>query len=122
MATSNIVRTIIATSAAALTIYRMGIFNSAGKFIENSVSGGIVDGIAAQTVDAIDKAVPVVVPDGAIVKVEAGATVANGANLMSDTVGRAITATATNNIMLRALEAGAVGEIIKAQFVFKGVA
>lgn len=122
MSFSQSCRTISALSGAATTIYRMAVFSS-GKLIINTTSGGVVSGVLIETVDAADKAVGMALPDGGIVKIEAGAAVSQDANIMSDTSGRAIAATATNNIMGVALEAAsAAGEIIAVQLMYLGVA
>jgi len=61
--------------------------------------------------------------NGSISKVEAGAAVAANADVMTDANGRAVTATATNQIAGKALQAAsAAGEIIEVLVGFRGEA
>ena len=113
--------TVTRTAGSAITVYRYVVFTT-GDSKYDMVSGaqGEMDGIAAETVAADGDAFPMVIPDGAIVKVEAGAAVAVGAVLASDTSGRAITAVSGvgNYTGGKALQAAsAAGEIIQIQFL-----
>lgn len=87
------------------------------------LSGGVVDETtaAADAVGVTDEASPannstaigVTLLDGGKVTVEAGATVAAGVRVMSDSTGRAITATgATARVLGITLTGGGVGEAL----------
>lgn len=91
--------------------WRFGKVNSSGKVIRCSSTGEQAVGVICDNPDAADKAVAVQV--GGIAKIEAGAAVTAGDKVMTDTVGRAITHTGTNNVLGLALEtAGNAGERI----------
>lgn len=75
--------------------------NGSGKAVQCSVAGERTLGVR-QNKPNLNEAMTIV--NSGIVFVEAGAAVANGALVMTDTTGRAITATATNTIAGEALE------------------
>ena len=113
--------TVTRTAGSAITIYRFVVFTAGdSKYDMVSSAQGEMDGIAAEGVAADGDAFPMVIPDGAIVKVEAGAAVAVGAALASDASGRAITHVSGvgNYTGGKALEAAsAAGEVIEIQFL-----
>lgn len=82
--------------------WRFGKVNSSGKVIRCSSTGEQAVGVICGNPDAADKAVPVQV--GGVAKIEAGAAITAGDKVMTDTVGRAITHTGTNNVLGIALE------------------
>lgn len=109
----------------ALTLVA-GAAIAANRFVK--VSGGKVIQAAAATDEAVgvslDSAaadldvLPCAKYDGGIVEVEAGAAVSAGADVTSDTVGRAVAAGTGNAINGWALSAaGAAGEFIKVLLV-----
>jgi len=126
MASYDNVRTISAVADVDLSslAYHFAKFGANGKAGDASdiTEGDAVDGIIGEAVEA-DDVFPLIVPDGCIAMVMVGAAVAQGANVMTNAAGRAITATATNTIMGVALDAGAAnGDIIRIQFHNKGLA
>lgn len=92
----------------------------ANRFLKISGADNTVVQSAASTDDSIGVAAAaassgdaVAVKHTGIVKVEAGAAVTRGAQVMSDSSGRAVNATATNKVVGVALEASSgAGEII----------
>ena len=121
MATYQAVSTVSRVAGSAITIYRFVAFSSAdSKYDHVGTAQARIDGISAEGVAADGDVFPMVVPNGAIVKVEAGAAVTLGGLVGSDTSGRAIDAVSTANnwtagIALTA--AAAAGEIIEIQFI-----
>lgn len=126
MASYDNVRTISAVADVDLSslLYYFAKFGANGKAGDagDITAGDVVDGIIGEAV-AADDVFPLIVPDGCIAKVVAGAAIAQGASVMTAATGKAVTATATNNIMGVALDAAAAdGDIIRIQFAYKGVA
>jgi hypothetical protein len=76
--------------------------NSSGKVVSCDSTGEQAIGVNCGNPDAADKACPVQV--GGIAKVDAGAAITAGDKVMTDTVGRAIAHTGTNNVLGVALE------------------
>lgn len=121
MTTSQAVVAVNREAGTAVTIYRF-VVQAAGDGQYDHVAGaqGRMDGICAESVAAAGDVFPMVIPNGAIAKVEAGAAVTRDDLLGSDTVGRAITAVSgVGNFRAgRALDAAAAaGEIIRVQFL-----
>lgn len=88
--------------------------------IDESTAAGDCIGVSLDSSAALaSAAIPVALPDGCIVEVEAGAAVTIGARLISDATGRGITATgATARVLGRALTAaGAAGDMMSVLFV-----
>ena len=86
-----------------------------------TTAGGIVDGVLQDKPSALNRAASVAY--SGVSKVMAGAAVTQGARVMSNATGKAITATATNNISGTALEAASAdGNIIAVLLDTKGVA
>jgi len=121
MATYQGVETVSRTAGSAITIYRFVAFSTSdSKYDHVGTAQARMDGISAEGVAADGDAFPMVIPNGAICKVQAGAAVAVGASIGSDNTGRAITAVSgvgnfTAGIALTA--AAAAGEIIEIQFI-----
>lgn len=121
MATYQAVQTVSRVAGSAISIYRFVAFASGdSKYDHVGSAQARMDGISAEGVAADGDVFPMVLPNGAIVKVEAGDAVSVGATVASDSSGRAITAVSTANnwtagIALTA--AAAAGEIIEIQFI-----
>jgi hypothetical protein len=119
MATYQSCKTVSVLAGSAVTIHRFVALAADGKYDHVASAQGRADGVAAEGVAAEDDVFPMAVPDGAIVKVEAGAAVTRGAQVASDNVGRVIdhVTTAGNYILGTALDAAsAAGEVIRVQF------
>lgn len=117
MTTSQQVQTVSVEAGSTVAIYRFVVAAADGLY-DYSGAQGAISGVSAESV-TINQALAMAIPNGAIVKVEAGAVVAINAKVASDATGRAITAvtTAGNVIAGRALDAAAAaGEIIRVQF------
>lgn len=112
-------------SSAAILIARFVIINSSGEAIHASASNLDIDGVSLEAVDVNSDglAFPAGAQDGCKLEVEAGAAVSVGDLVMSDTVGRAITAaTSGNKKNGRALTAAtAAGEVITILFRKDGI-
>lgn len=121
MATYQAVQTVSRVAGSAISIYRFVAFASGdSKYDHVGTAQARMDGISAEGVAADGDVFPMVLPNGAIVKVEAGNAVSVGATVASDSSGRAITAVDsagnwTAGIALTA--AAAAGEIIEIQFI-----
>lgn len=99
--------------------FRFVDFNSSGKVINPAASGDPVVGVR-QNRPRLNEGATVVV-DG-ISWVEAGAAVTLGANVMTDTTGRAIAWTTTKYCIGRALQvAAAAGVIIPVLILHNGI-
>ena len=119
MATSQGSRNLSVVAGSAVTIYRFVALAADGKYDHVGSAQGRADGVAAEGVAADGDVFPMAMPNGAIVKVEAGAATTRGAQVASDNVGRAIdhVTTAGNYILGTFLDAaGAAGEIVRVQF------
>lgn len=121
MSTSQNIRTVTRTAGSSISPYRFVVFSTAdSKYDHVGTAQTDADGISAEGGMGDGDAFPMVLPDGCIAKVEAGAAISVGATLASDNQGRAITAVSgAGNITLgKALKAaGAAGEIIEIQFI-----
>jgi hypothetical protein len=100
--------------------YRAVVVDSTGRVARNTANGGSVYGVL-QNDPGLNQAATVMI-DG-MTKMRAGAAVAVGAKVMSDTAGRAITATTGLQVLGTALVAAAAeGEIISVQLDRLGLA
>lgn len=121
MSTYQSCRTISRIAGSAISVYRFVVLAAGdSKYDHVGVAQADLDGIAAESVAADGDVFPMVVPDGGIAKVEAGAPVSVGDTIGSDNVGRAITAVSGvgNFTAGKALTAaGAAGDIIEIQFL-----
>lgn len=106
-------------------VYHFGVWTTtAGEFTSGTTTlsaQGRVDGIVGEGVVA-DERLNVIVPDGAFVKVKAGATIAALDLIATAADGRAIEVGASNGDQIWgiAMTAGAANDIITIQFGFKG--
>ncbi len=121
MSTYQGVVTVSRIAGSAISPYRFVVL-AAGDSKYDHVAGaqGDLDGISAEGGVGDGDVFPMVIPNGAIVKVEAGAAVSVGDTVASDASGRAITAVsgAGNFTGGKALTAaGAAGELIEIQFI-----
>lgn len=99
---------------------KMVKFNSDGE-VELAGEGEYADGILAEAVDGQGKATSIVVPDGGIAMVMASASLSRGAEFACSSGGKAKAVATGDKIMGRLLEApGADGEIVAAQFSYRG--
>ena len=94
--------------------------NSSGQAAAPSGAGAACLGVLQNDPDAANKVSAVAI--AGVSKVKLGATVAAGASVMTDANGAAITATATNVILGRALAGGDAGEIVPVALVSKATA
>lgn len=121
MSTYQSVQTVSRVAGSAISPYRFVVFASGdSKYDHVAGAQGDLDGISAEGVAADGDVFPMVIPNGCIAKVEAGAAVSVGATVASDASGRAITAVsgAGNFTGGKALTAaGAAGDIIEIQFL-----
>jgi hypothetical protein len=121
MATYEGIQTVSRVAGSAITVYRFVAFAAGdSKYDHVGTAQARMDGIAAESVAADGDVFPMVIPNGAIVKVVAGDAVSVGATVASDNQGRAITAVsgAGNWVAGIALTAAsAAGEIIEIQFL-----
>ena len=118
MATYQAAKAISVEAGSAVTRYRFVVLASDGQYDLVGTAQTRADGVAGESA-AAGEVFPMVIPNGAIVKVTAGAAVTRGVQIASDNVGRAIThvTTAGNYILGKALDAAsAAGEIIRVQF------
>lgn len=119
MTTSQNSVTISGEAGSAVAIYRFVAMAADGKY-DYSAAQGRMDGVSASAAAADEDTIAIAIPNGSIVKMEAGAAVAKLATVASDATGRAITAVSgvgnyTGGIALDA--ASAAGEIIRVQFL-----
>lgn len=117
----ELVRSVTLKVGAAINQYRFVEVSGANVVEANAATDHIV-GVTLEARSATDitngnVTIPVALP-GCRVKVTAGAAVAQGAAVMTDATGRAITATATNRVQGIALTAAAAaGEQIDVLYV-----
>ncbi len=86
---------------------------SSGQAILNTSAGGSCIGVLQGDPDAQGKAAEIATGTGQIVKVECGGTVSQDDKVQSDATGRAATAASGDHVQGDALDAGAVGELIR---------
>lgn len=111
MTTAENVKTYTLLASGALAIYRF-LSLSSGKAALSGAGANMV-GVSAQEALVADEPMAVAELSG-VMKVEAGAVVAQDADVASDATGRAVTAVATDTVAGSALDAaGAAGEIIR---------
>lgn len=119
MATSQQVKTLSVLAGTAITRYRFVALAADGSYDHVGTAQTRADGVSADAQATVGAAFPMAMPNGGIVKVEAGAAVTRGDQVASDNVGRVITHvdTAGNYILGTALDAaGGAGEVIRVQF------
>lgn len=120
MATSQAVKTISGEAGSAVTIYRLVTLAADGQMDHVADETEKPAGVAAESVATVGQALPVAIPNGAIVKLEAGAAVAVGAELQAagTGTGQAIThvsAAGAYKVGTAMTAAGGIGEIIEVQ-------
>lgn len=117
-------QTTLPHGGVAIAQYRFCIHNAAGV-IQNTSNGGDCDMISLESVTTEDltagkTAVAVAFISGGLCAVEAGGTIAKGAAVMSNATGQAITATGTNVVLGRTIEAGTSGNPVTIIPIKKG--
>lgn len=120
MSTSQSVVTISALAGSAVTIYRLVTQAADGNVDHCADATEKPLGVAAETQATVGGTVPVAIPNGAVVKIEAGAAITLGADVEAagDGSGKIITHTSGvgDYIVGTALSAaGADGDIIEVQ-------
>ena len=125
MAYTESCRAITVEAGSAVVAHRFLAIAADGQADHAAVAQGDVDGICGETTTVVGTAIPMIVPDGGVAMVEAGAAISRGALVGCQvTTGKAITwvDAAGNKCMGRAMEAaGADGNIIAIQFLPKKV-
>lgn len=119
MSVSQVLPSLSVEAGSAVTIYRFLNMASDKQVDHCSAATVRVDGISAESQATVGGAVGMVVPDGRIAKVEAGAAISADATLESDSSGRAVTHTTTAGKYRagKAIDAaGGAGEIIRILF------
>lgn len=112
--------TLLAAADLSDAQYRFVTITS-GEIAQNDTAGALVDGVLQNHPGSGESATVVVLSGGLVSKVVAGAAIADGAEVMSDNEGRAVTATATNAKVGKALAAAsAAGEIIPVLLGYRG--
>ncbi len=117
MATYQSPRAVSVEAGTAVTIYRFILRAADGQY-DHSGDNAEADGVAGETQATVGDTVPMILMDGAIMKVEAGAAITALDTVSSDASGRAKThASGVGNWRLgKALDAAAAaGEIIRVQ-------
>lgn len=117
-------KAITVQAGTAVTIYRMVAIASDGQADHVAGAQGDVDGVCGESEATVGQPFAMVVPDGGVAMIEAGAAVALGALIASNASGQAITwvDAAGNVCMGRALEAAAAsGDVIAVNFLPKKV-
>ena len=89
MATYDAAKLISGLAGSAVTIYRLLTLAADGQY-DHTGAVGRPDGVCAESVSTVGGAVPLAIPDGSIVKVQAGAAVSVGDRLVSDAVGKVV--------------------------------
>jgi len=120
MATSQAVKTISGEAGSAVTIYRLVTLAADGQMDHVADATEKPAGVAAETVATVGQALPVAIPNGAIVKLEAAAAIAVGAECEAagDGTGRIITHTSgvgDYRVGTAMTAAGAAGDVIEVQ-------
>ncbi len=121
MSTSQSVTLISREAGSAVTVYRLVAQAADGQCDHVADATVRPIGVSAESVATVGQSLPVAIPTGAIVKVEAGATVAALAELEAagDGTGRVITHTSGvgDYTVGIALTGGAAGDIIEVQLL-----
>lgn len=91
-------------------LYKLAIVDATGRIAVNTTANGVVHGLVGEEVAAAGQSSSLIIPNGAIVKVLLGATLATpGVLLGSDNAGRVVAAgTALNNFAVGVLIKGGV--------------
>ncbi len=117
MATSQGVKLISGEAGTAVTIYRLVTIAADGQY-DHTGADGRPDGVAAETQATVGSAFSMAIPNGAVVKLEAGGTVTAGGLLeaMADGKVQDYAGAAGAYWVGTAQEAGADGQIISVLF------
>lgn len=121
MAYSESARAISAVAGGTVAKGRFVVLASDGQMDHAGTAQIAVDGISAHAA-AVNESLTVLIPDGALVQVEAGAAVTRGALVATDNAGRCIAwVDSAGNVSLgRAWTAATdAGDLITIQFVHK---
>lgn len=122
MAYDESVRSVTMVAGSAVTPYRFLALAATGKVDHVASAGVMPDGVALEAASGVDKTLPMGLPDGCVVKVECGGTLARGDKVESNASGQAITFPATVGHVSCgvALEAGVASRIISILFKNQG--
>lgn len=119
MATYQQTKTVSVEAGSAVSIYRFISEAADGQF-DHTGAGARMNGVSADAATAAGDAIPMVIPNGCIAKVEAGAAVTKLAFVQSDASGRAIDHVSGAGTFRggQALDAASgAGEIIRVQLL-----
>lgn len=121
MATSQGVKLLSGEAGSAVTIYRLVTLASDGQYDLVADATEKPAGVCAESVATVGGAFPFAIPNGAIVKITAGAAIAAGAELEAagDGTGRVITHTSGVGdyiVGTARTAAGAAGDVIEVLF------
>jgi hypothetical protein len=116
----DIIPGVVASADLSSHQFKFMLIGATGAAL-NTTAGGNCDGVLQNKPDALGKAASVA--SRGVSKVMAGAAVAAGTFVMSNATGKAVTATATNAIQGKALEAASAdGDLIAVSLDTSGVA
>lgn len=118
MVAAQQIQTVSVEAGSAVTIYRLVSRAADGQY-DHTGAGARIDGIAAETIGTAGDALAMVIPNGAIAKVEAGAAVTANGLVQSDASGRAIDHVSGAGVWRAGVAmdaAAAAGAIIRVQF------
>lgn len=123
MAYTESSRSITAIVGSAITKNRFVSIAADGQIDHAGTAQGNVDGVSGMTEATVGETVPMNLPDGGVVKIELGATLAVGALVATSTTGTAIAAgsVAGNIAWGKLLEAGVSGDVVAMQFTLKNI-
>ena len=112
------VRTISGEAGTAITIYRFVSRDSTDKQYDHTGAAAQMDGVSQMDQADVGQAFPIAVNHGAVVKVEAGATVTEGAQVQSDATGRVIDHVSGVGVWRagKAREAAVIGQIFEIDY------
>lgn len=119
MTTSQQTVPVSVVAGSAVTIYRFVALAADGQY-DHAGDEAQVYGVAAETIATAGDALSMLIPNGSIIKVEAGAAITIQDKIASDATGRAVTATGGVGKFSagKALDAATgAGEIIRVQFL-----
>ena len=123
MAQIEATRSVTVISGTAISKYRFLIIAADGAVDHAGSAQGYVDGVSGMEIVTADigDSLPMNLMDGAIMKVELGATVSAGDLMATDTVGRAIVwVDAAGNVCIgKILAAGVLGDVVSCQCIHK---
>lgn len=119
MATYEATKNVSGIAGTDVTIYHLVALAADGEY-DHAGAGARADGVAAESVAAAG-VFPFAIPNGAIVKVKAGAAVAIGDRCVSDATGRAVSNANPGAgswwVGIAKSAASAADEIIEMQFI-----